>query len=247
VLEELGLLRQAELLELAFAAAFVTLALLAGLAEGGSRRRAVLTLLLLTVATTSAWLHPTAARVFLLHAHNVVALALWATLFRANKPQLVAPFALALGAAGVLASGAFYQQTLGSPGASAFRLHVLTMAGTVAPFHEARWAVGFTSAFLFLQSLHYLVWLSFIPQEEQASRGTPTFRMSARSVLRDLGLPGLAAVVVAAVAVLVGACFQLQRARGLYLSLATFHTYLELALFGYFWVRPGGIRAGGSC
>jgi hypothetical protein len=61
--------------------------------------------------------------------------------------------------------------------------------------------------------------------------------MSVRSLFSDLGAPGVAAVVIAASAVLLGACFDLHRARGLYLSLATFHGYLELALLAFLWVR----------
>jgi hypothetical protein len=45
------------------------------------------------------------------------------------------------------------------------------------------------------------------------------------------------AVLLAALAVLLGAWFDVHRARTLYLSLATFHGYLELALLAFFWVR----------
>lgn len=246
VLEEAGLLQSAERLELVVAATFVAVALLAALAERGSHRRASVAFVLLCAATGGAWLHPSGARLCLLHAHNLVALGLWATLFRAHKRLLLGPAVLVLLVTSVLASGALYRQTLTSPGASAFHLHVLSVAGSLTPFRSARWAIGLTSAFLFLQSLHYSVWLSFIPQEEQASQGTPTFRMSVRSLFRDLGLPGVAAVGLAALAVLLGACVQLQHARGLYMSLASFHTYLELALWAYFWIRPGGLHGSGA-
>jgi hypothetical protein len=236
-LEELGLLRNAGRIEFAVAAAFTAAAVLAGLHERGTRTRALLALALLAAATSYALGQPKVARYVFLHAHNLIALLAWATLFRANKRWLLAPAALIVGGVALLASGALFEQTLASPFAASFHLHVLTASDWVAPFADARWAIGITTSYLFLQSVHYSAWLSWIPQEEQASRGTPTFRMSVRSLFSDLGAPGVAAVSIAAGAVLIGACFDLHRARALYLSLATFHGYLELALLTFFWVR----------
>jgi len=236
-LEEFKWLPQGESLELASAAAFVGIALLAGLRERGSRTRALLALLLLFGVTVAALHRPGMARLVFLHLHNVIAIAAWAMLFRANKRWLMAPLALLGLATLLLASGLFAPQTLNSPFASAFHLPVSTIATWIAPFLSLRVAIGVTTAYVFLQSMHYSVWLSFIPQEEQASAGTPTFRMSARSLFADLGTPGVVAVALAAAAVALGAWFDVHRARSLYLSLATFHGYLELAMLGFFWVR----------
>jgi len=244
VLEELGLLRNASRIEFAVAAAFTAAAVLAGLRERGTRKRALLACALLAAATSYALDQPKVARYVFLHAHNLIALLAWATLFRTNKRWLLAPAALIVGGVALLASGTLFEQTLASPFAASFHLHVLTVSDWVAPFADARWAIGITTSYLFLQSVHYSAWLSWIPQEEQASRGTPTFRMSVRSLFSDLGAPGVAAVGIAAGAVLLGACFDLHRARNLYLSLATFHGYLELALLTFFWVRgPNGGQA----
>jgi hypothetical protein len=149
---------------------------------------------------------------------------------------------LILASAGVLASGALSAQTLASPFATSFHLHVFTVSDWLAPLADPRLAIGVTTSYLFLQSVHYSAWLSWIPQEEQAHRGTLTFRMSVRSLFSDLGAPGVAAVGLTATAVVLGACFDLHRTRGLYLSLATFHGYLELALLAFFWVRGASER-----
>jgi len=239
VLEEFGLLRHADRIEFGVAAAFVGMALLAGVRERGSFSRALLASALLATTASCAIVHPQTARYIFLHAHNVVALVAWATLFRADKRWLLAPAALIVGGTVALASGAFFEQTLASPFAASFHMHVFAVSDWVAPFTEPRLAIGVTTTYLFLQSVHYSAWLSWIPQEEQAGCGTLTFRMSVRSLFSDLGTPGLAAVAMAAASVLVGACFNLHRARGLYLSLATFHGYLELALLAFFWVRGG--------
>jgi len=237
VLEELGLLRHADRVEFGVAAGFAALAVCAGLRERGSLARAALAGVLLASATSYAVLQPKTARYVFLHAHNVIALVAWATLFRANRRWLIAPAALIVSAVLVLASGTLAEQTLASPFATSFHLHVLTVSDWLAPFADARLAIGVTTTYLFLQSVHYSAWLSWIPQEEQPRRGTPTFRMSVRSLFSDLGAKGVAAVGIVASAVLIGACFDLHRARGLYLSLATFHGYLELALLAFFWVR----------
>jgi len=210
---------------------------LAGLRERGSWLRALLAGALLALATISALSQPKIARYVFLHAHNLVAVLAWATLFRQRKRWLLAPGVLIAVGAGVLASGTLFEQTLASPFAASFHLHVFTVSDWLAPFADPRLAIGATTSYLFLQSVHYSAWLSWIPQEEQARRGTPTFRMSVRSLFSDLGTPGVAAVLVATVAVWVGAYFELHRARGLYLSLATFHGYLELAMLAFFWVR----------
>ena len=240
VLEELGWLRNTERIELGSAATFTGIAVLAGLRERGSLTRALLAGALLAAATSCAVTHPKAARYVFLHAHNVIALLAWATLFRANKRYLLAPAALILGGAGVLASGALSARTLASPFAASFHLHVFTVSDWLAPFADPTLAIGVTTSYLFLQSVHYSAWLNWIPQEEQTGRGTFTFRMSVRSLFADLGTPGVAAVGIAAAAVLIGAYFDLHRARALYLSLATFHGYLELALLAFFWVRGAG-------
>jgi plasmid stabilization system protein ParE len=70
-LEELGVLRQVERLELGVAVAFVAVALVAAIRERGSWLRAGLTGALLVVAAGLAWRHPSEARLVFLHLHNL--------------------------------------------------------------------------------------------------------------------------------------------------------------------------------
>lgn len=239
-LAELRLVQHVECLELAAAAALAAVALLAGARQGGSSLRATAGAVVLAPLTAVALNHSSVAQLVFLHLHNVVGIVAWAVLFRVCKRWLVGPLLLIAGVATLLASGALLRQTLTSPFVASFNLHVLAVADWVAPFANVRTAVGVTTAYVFLQSVHYSVWLSWIPQEQQSSRGTPTYRMSVRSLFTDLGTPGVAAVVLAAAAVLLAAYFNLHRARAIYLSLATFHGYVELALLAFFWVRGAG-------
>ena len=241
VLEELRVLHDAARLELGLAATLVAVAIAAALRERGRTARAALGLTLLFAATVLSFRYPSASRLVFLHLHNVVALAAWGLLFRAKKRWLVAPFSLIAVVTALLASGALYRQTLHSPFVASFHLHTLAVADWVAPFADLRIAVGVTSVYVFLQAVHYSAWLNWIPQEEQPRRGTPTYRMSVRALFADLGTRGVLATTLAAAAVLLGACFELQRSHALYLSLATFHGYVELALLVFFWVRGAGL------
>jgi hypothetical protein len=234
-------LRHFERLELSIAAMLVGVALAAALRECGSPVRASAALALLVLASGLAWQHPSGAQLVFLHLHNLFALLAWGLLFKAQRRWLVGPALLIATATVLLGSGALFRQTLASPFVASFHLHVLTVADWVAPFANLRMALGLTSAYVFLQSVHYSVWLSWIPQEEQPGRGTPTYRMSLRALFADLGPSGVLATSIAAAAVLLGACFEPNRTRALYLSLATFHGYVELALLVYFWVRGSGL------
>lgn len=239
-LAELQPLLHVERLELAAAAALGAVALLAGARQGGSILRAASGVGVLVPLATVALNNPGVAQLVVLHAHNLVGLLAWAVLFRVCRRWLVGPLLLIFAVAALLTSGVLFRQTLTSPFAAFSHLHVLAVAAWVAPFANVRTAIGLTTAYVFLQSVHYSVWLSWIPQEQQQSRGTPTYRMSVRSLFADLGTPGVVAIVLAAAAVLLAACFDLHRARSVYLSLATFHGYVELALLAFFWVRGVG-------
>jgi hypothetical protein len=180
--------------------------------------------------------YPLEARLVAAQLHNLVALALWAILLRERVRLLLVPLLVVLTFAGVLLSGAFHQVSLAA-GSTAFGLHVLEAAAWLCPGLREDYAIGLVSCYVFLQSIHYAVWLMLIPQQQTPAQGTLTFRMSARSLLKDFGALSLAAVGLTALFVLVSACFDVHRTRTLYLSLAMFHTYLELAFLAYFWVN----------
>jgi hypothetical protein len=236
VLEEAGVLRHAARVETSVAALFIAVAIAAGLAAGGGVRRAVFAGALLALGTYAALAEPVLSRLVFVHAHNVVALLLWVYLYARRRSALI-PLAMIACAAALFASGALFRITAASPGISWFGLHALAVSDWIAPFSRPSLAIGAVCAYVFLQSVHYGVWLTFVPQEELRSEGSLTFRMSVRSLFKDLGVPGVVAAAIAALAVVGGAFFEVHRARALYLSLAMVHGYLELALLAYFFVR----------
>lgn len=195
-------------------------------------------LLLLTLGLV--W--PRAFRLGLSHAHNLVALGLWVFAF-AGQRRSAATLALGVvGVAGLLLCSplAWFGFSVGLR--QCFGLHALAAADTLAPgLPSATLALGVVSSFAFLQSMHYAVWLHAVPQEETRGNATLTFRMSARQLRRELGVAGLAAAALLCVAVpsaaLLGSPLGV---KDLYLSLSSFHAYLELAAAAVFFV--GGVQ-----
>jgi hypothetical protein len=245
-LSEIGAWRTSARTELALVVVWIATALLMAVREGGDARRGrgVLLALLALGAPALAW--PDTARLVFLHAHNLVALLIWGALFRRRVRVPLLPLALLAGGAVLLGSGVLAGPVLRGPGAQLFGLHLLQACDWLAPQLDVRFAVGLTTCFAFLQSAHYLTWLFLIPQEEVAAAGTPTFRMSARSLHRDLGATGIVVLMSATVLVLVAAAFALLRTRAVYLSLAAFHGYLELAMAAYLYVSGGAPAAARS-
>ncbi|MCC6645732.1 MAG: hypothetical protein IT374_09195 [Polyangiaceae bacterium] len=207
------------------------------LALSPSRRAALVAVPLLAVLGL-ALSAPGRTQLVFAYAHNVVGLLAWGLLFR--RRRLIAAPALGLAASGalLLASGALLPVArLTGPWAE----RVVDEAMMAMPLAEPRRAIGVGLSFLFLQALHYSAWLSWVPQDDLPGEGTTTFRMSARSFARDLGRPLAAGVVALALIVAAAGVVAPHPARHVYLSLATFHGYLELAMLAFLVARPTGL------
>ncbi len=171
--------------------------------------------------------YPRLSRAVMLHGHNIVALVLWGVLFRRSLRVAWAPLLfVALGVVW-LAFGVV------QPAPEQFGVDFFTAASWLVPHGAFEFAVPIVSVYAFLQAVHYGVWLGWIPQEDLKSEGTISFRMSLRGWFKDFTPLGLAAIVVASLAVIVGAGFDMVGARRVYLSVATFHGYFELAMLGF--------------
>jgi hypothetical protein len=221
----------------------------AAVAAGAGRRagaRLALGLPPLFFLAIAAACHPNEARLVFVHVHNLVGVGVWLLLFRRRGGMALLPLAtVALCAAWLLLSPLPYAWSARAHGEVAFGVHVLTMSDWIAPGLPVKLAVGLTYSYVFLQAIHYAVWLAWIPQEDTRAEGTLTFRMTARALVRDFGSLGLGVIVALLAVVVLGALVNVQRARALYLSLAMFHGYLELAMLAYFLMRGGapGSRA----
>jgi hypothetical protein len=181
---------------------------------------------------------PGQSRLVLAHAHNGVALAVWAFLFcRSRGRALGVIFVLFCAAALLVASPlAWWGFLHGLP--ASLGLHAFAAADQLAPgIHDTPLALGLVASFAFLQSVHYAVWLHAIPQEATRGEATLSFRMSFRALLADFGWPALGLAVAVVLLVPLSGLLAPLRTQATYLSLATFHAYLELAALALFWVR----------
>jgi len=210
---------------------------------GANALRSAVAVVLTSATGAAACLFPEMARLILLHGHNLVALCLLLLLFPRSGLQLKVLSTLAGGLSACLALGAFAKFTLCSAGVRGFHLHVLALADSIAPVASLNQAVGITCAYVFLQSVHYLVWLVLIPQQDLRTQATLTFQMSARSLVRDFGVVGVVGIGAVWLLVMVLGCFNPVRTQHGYLTLATFHIYLELGVLVHMWVRRRGSAA----
>ena len=219
--------------------AWVLLALLAGARERRSLAPLLALPLLLGVGVFAA-AHAGVARLVLAQAHNVVGIGAWLLLFRRKKHAAILPLAaIAIGTL-LLATGTALPWASRAGGLEGLGVSLWRVGSYLAPGTTATTGASLALVFVFLQAVHYAVWLVWIPQDELAGQGTLTFRMTGRGLVRDFGVAGLS-LVSAGCAVLAGAAaFDARGAVAAYMSLATFHGYLELAMLAYFAAR--GVR-----
>jgi hypothetical protein len=221
-------------LEFAAAFGFVASAALAGANRSHGRTALAGILGALAVLAPVTFAHPSMARLVFAHAHNLVAVLLWVALFRRSVRFAVLPLAVLFAAAAVLISGATLPLTERLGGDHALCLTLSSIATWLAPGLGASVASSVVVSFVFLQGVHYGVWLGWIPQEDVGGEGTLSFKMSIRSAFRDFGGSGLVVVALGVALVAAFALRDLHRTREVYLSLATFHGYLELAAVAFF-------------
>jgi hypothetical protein len=217
---------------------------LVGLVAGGTRSGRHLRVLLLAPVVCAFFLlslyKPFHVMLGFVHLHNLVAIGLWLWLFRSSLTAAIVPLIVILAGTLLLLFGPAFAWSLDHGMSEAFGLHLLSAAEWMAPgLGSSDFAVGLTLSFVFLQSIHYSMWLLIIPQEDAKTETPTTFRRSLRSLLEDFGKPLLFLVTVSAVAVVVASFFDVLATRRLYLSMAMFHGYLEVVLGLYFFGQGG--------
>src|SRR5690606_13062501 len=90
-------------------------------------------------------------------------------------------------------------------------------------------ALRLTTLFVFMQGVHYVLWLRVIPDEARERPGLRSFASSLRALERDVGKGVLVVFALGALAVAARATTSLEAARLLYLRGASFHAWLEIA------------------
>ena len=204
----------------------------AGLAARGAwpRRAAVTVGGLALAAAALQW--PYGASLVFAHAHNFVAVGLfWVWRPRRGRLHFAPLLAFAVGGA-LLLSGvaepllAWSEALYPRPGQMDVYFHLASLA----PGVEGPLAVRLVLLFCFAQSMHYVVWVRLVPEEDRPRETPRTFRASLEALADDFGAPLLVAAIAVTLGVAVWAAFDVFAARTGYLRAVLFHGHLELAI-----------------
>ncbi len=171
------------------------------------------------------WRNPLMSLYVLLHGHNVVAILLFTVVFGRGRARWLVPLVAAVGAALIL-SGAV-DHWLSVRQLDEFTGYLLPTSALDAwsPTMCARVAVSF----VFLQSVHYTIWLRLIPEQARQRNGMRSFTASLRALQHDFGAVVVWGIVAVAVALIAFGMHNALDARQWYLRIAGSHAYLELA------------------
>lgn len=229
----------AERVDVAIGTAWVGFALL------GSLRAAprVLALPILIVVGALLVRHAHAVEISLVHLHNVIAVVVWLVLFRPISRWTALPLVLLVLFGTALLSGVTLPWTVAHGGDIAFGMHAENLARWLAPGWSLETALALTAGFVFLQGVHYATWIGWIPQEDLPGQGTPTFRMTLRSLIHDFGSVGLAVIVAIALALIGIALRDVRTSLVWYMTLAKSHAWFEGALVVHFLASGKRMRA----
>jgi hypothetical protein len=163
------------------------------------------------------------------HAHNFIAVAMWAQ-WRRRESRLhtlvLASFVLA-SACLMLGVGDFaWTSTLASNLPAG--LDASTHVESLAPGLPHGWGLRLVILYAFAQAVHYGVWLRLVPEDDRPRVTTRSFRASYLALREEFGALLLAAFVLASAGLAIWACVDLVEARTGYLRFARFHGMLEL-------------------
>ena len=218
--------------EQGIAAAWILLGA-AGALAAGARPRGWLVLAAAAALAAFAVGAPRSCRMVLLHGHNLLAVAIWLLLFPRGRRLAWLPVSLILAGGVALASGVLIPWTVAHGRLAVVGLHLFAAADWLAPGLPDGPAIGLTMAFAFLQAVHYLIWLVGIPAADRPGEGGRSWRAAWRDLVRDLRPTGVAFVVGATVLVAGAGLLAAAPTRRLFLSIGSFHAWLELAVLAF--------------
>jgi len=159
------------------------------------------------------------ADILFAHLHNVVAVGFFVAWRRRDVRANVLLVAVAVLGTALLLSGAADAALLRAsiPGN---KLDWPTLVHALAPVADARLGMRLVATYAFLQCVHYVVWLHFVPRESPRAD---------RTLRRDLTWWILGPSIAVAVVIAAWATRDLAAARAGYLKLAFAHGFIELA------------------
>ena len=193
------------------------------------------------------WAGPVADLVFA-HGHNVVAIGLWWAWRRRESKLHWVPLVLFAAGCALILTGALAPLTRITGGLFApwTGLTPRSLAWGLSPAPWGPMAMRLLVLYAFAQSVHYVVWLRLVPEDDRPSPSSRSFVQSFRALRADVGPLVLWASVLVAVALAGWAAVSVGAARDGYLRMAFFHGYLELAAGALLWAEGAATIADNS-
>lgn len=193
----------------------------------GIERRIVQFLALLLFAVSIQW-----PRYFLyafLHMHNIIGIAIWWFWRKKRQKWEMLPLLLCLvGSLGILYIEPVFALQYHPPS-----MGIDYYGRRIAGFASGDTQVSWVLLFAFLQSIHYLVWIRLIPEEDRPQKTPRGFEKSYRALELDFGFGFLFVGFLTLVFFIGYAIYSPSLARTDYLALISFHGFLELVMLAY--------------
>lgn len=187
----------------------------------------------------ASWAGPV-SDIWFAHLHNLVAVALWWA-WRPRKAQyhwiVLSVFALCSGALFLGACEPLLAY-FGGYQANWTGISIGYMINILSPFSQMNWAVRMVLFYAFAQSVHYIVWVRLIPEDDRKSHTPRSYHQSYRALKNDVGPLVMWAALIGIFVFAIWAFIKNAAvARNEYLNVAFFHGYLELAAAALLWAE----------
>ncbi len=192
------------------------------------------------------WAGPIANLVFA-HAHNFVGVGLWWAWRRREGKLHWIPLALFAAGCALILTGVMAPVAARTGGFVAPWTHTTAryLAAGLSPVPWGPLAVRFLLLYAFGQSVHYVMWLRLVPEDDRPSPTPRSYLQTFRALRADVGSLLLWLALLGALALAVWASFNAGAARNGYLQVAFFHGYLEVAAAALLWAE-GWLGRGAS-
>jgi hypothetical protein len=181
--------------------------------------------------------HPYYAHFLLLHLHNIITIMIWWFWRpRHNKWEQLPIWLIMLFTLLLLCmwDADSWRQVHAHSSAP---LSLVYFEATLARVLPIDWRPQWVVVYGFLQSLHYLVWIRLIPEDNRQAETPITFKRSALTLKQDFSGFFILITIIAMSALLVWSTFNLAAARISYLHWISAHASLEVAVIGYLFVE----------
>jgi hypothetical protein len=209
-------------------------------ARASWRRKALGLAVLGGVLAAAQWAGPLADLIFA-HAHNAVGVGLWWAWRRRESKLHWIPLASFAAGCVLILTGAMAPLAVRTGGFVApwTGLTARGLAAGLSPVPFGAVALRFLLLYAFAQSVHYVIWLRLVPEDDRPSPTPRSYAQSLRALRADVGSVVLWLMLISMIVFAAWAVFHVGHARNGYIQAAFFHGYLELAAAALLWAEAG--------